>query len=165
MAAINLKATFTSRELGLLQLSFPLNNWLIAISALNHTNGRELQIAFQEALTNSIEHGNLELLSEWKDEFDSVGKDKYSLIRKERLESSNYGLRTIEITALFNGKYVVVCIKDEGKGFDVKGIKDIRNLVDSCHGRGLSLIAAYVDRVEFNERGTSITMVKNLIEN
>jgi len=56
----------------------------------------------------------------------------------------------------------VFVIEDEGSGFDPQTIPDPlapENMEKVC-GRGLLLIRSFMDRVEFNDRGNIITMVK-----
>jgi anti-sigma regulatory factor (Ser/Thr protein kinase) len=161
---MSMRASFTSREVGSLKMVFPLGEWLVKAGIVKEKEWRGLHVAFQEALTNSLEHGNLELQSEWKDDFDSAGKDRYTIERKSRLNQDEYGGRSLKIETVYDGTNLVVSIEDEGKGFDVKSLVDRPPSVDACHGRGFSLISAYVDTVLFNSKGTKITMKKRIGE-
>ena len=159
---MSMRASFTSREVGSLKMVFPLGEWLVTAGIIGDREWRALHVAFQEALSNSLEHGNLELLSEWKDDFDAVGRDRYSLEKTRRLKLDEYGGRLLQIETSYNGVDLVITIEDQGKGFDVKNATERAPSVDACHGRGFSLITAYMDTVTFNSNGTKITMKKCL---
>jgi len=161
---MSMRASFTSREVGSLKMMFPFGEWLLEAGLIKEKDWRGFHVAFQEALTNSLEHGNLELKSEWKDDFDSAGQDKYSLEKKSRLNQEEYGGRLLQIETLYDGTNLVVSIEDEGKGFDVTSLMSGPPPRDACHGRGFSLISAYVDNVAFNPKGTKITMTKRIVE-
>lgn len=79
------------------------------------------------------------------------------------MNQEKYGGRLLQIETLYDGTDLVVSIEDEGKGFDVSSLASC-SPSDACHGRGFSLISAYVDRVEFNSNGTKITMKKRIGE-
>ena len=92
-----------------------------------------VHLAFEEAFTNAIMHGNkIDPNKEVKIEY-SVGSDK-----------------------------VEISITDEGEGFDPNSVPDPRhgqNLYKP-QGRGLLLMNSYMDVVEFNKRGNSVHMVR-----
>jgi len=92
-----------------------------------------IHLALDEALVNAVQHGN--------------GGDP----AKKVLVDCEISDERFEVT-----------ITDQGPGFDPKTIPDPRqpeNLY-KCSGRGVLLIFAYMDRVEFSEAGNSIRMVK-----
>lgn len=162
-----MRASFTSREVGVLKSAFPLGDWLLRARIIGQKEQRALQVAFQEALTNSLEHGNLELLSEWKNEIDDVGRDRYFFEKQRRLAIDEYGDRLLHIETTYDGCELEISIEDSGSGFDIKqlnfsldGIRPQIVAPDTCYGRGLALIFAYMDQVRFNPSGTKITMVK-----
>ena len=56
-----------------------------------------------------------------------------------------------------------VVIKDEGPGFDPCDVPDptaLENLERPC-GRGIMLMKAFMDLIEYSERGTILTIEKN----
>jgi serine/threonine-protein kinase RsbW len=92
-----------------------------------------LFIALDEAFVNAVKHGNKH--------------DHNKLVR---------------ITADLSAKEARFTIEDEGEGFNVNDIPDPRdpeNLFKSS-GRGVLLIYNIMDKVEYNERGNRLTMVK-----
>ena len=57
-----------------------------------------------------------------------------------------------------------ITVTDEGAGFDPKTVPDPtvdENLEKPC-GRGIMLMHAYMDEVNFNERGNSVRLVKRV---
>jgi anti-sigma regulatory factor (Ser/Thr protein kinase) len=52
------------------------------------------------------------------------------------------------------------CISDQGDGFDIQNINDPTdiNSEDTIHGRGIFLINALSDKVEFKNEGTQVCM-------
>ena len=93
-----------------------------------------IRLALEEGLINAIKHGN---------RFD---RDKSITVRME-----------------LDARHVVICIADEGEGFDPAAVPDPtadENLEKPC-GRGIMLMRAYMDKVEFNDRGNEVRMVKN----
>lgn len=92
-----------------------------------------LFIALDEAFVNAVKHGNKH--------------DHNKLVR---------------ITADLSSKEARFTIEDEGEGFAVDEIPDPRdpeNLFKTS-GRGVLLIYNIMDKVEYNERGNRLTMVK-----
>ena len=92
-----------------------------------------IRLALEEALINAIKHGS---------RFD----------RGKR----------IRVSADVTGERAAITIADEGNGFDPERVPDPtcdENLEKPC-GRGIMLIRAYMDEVEYNSRGNEIRMVK-----
>ena len=90
------------------------------------------RVGLTEALANAMLYGN--------------GRDPGKRVRIEAKVSA--GALTVRVT-------------DEGRGFNPEMVSDPtlpRNRV-RAGGRGIFLIKKLMDRVEFNERGNSITMI------
>ncbi|MBX7137160.1 MAG: ATP-binding protein [Oligoflexia bacterium] len=123
----------------------------------------KLDLVISEALTNSLDHGNLELLSEWREEFDGQGIDRYSLVRKERLKDPAYAGRKIFLEAHYTPHELKIVLRDQGQGF-LAASKP--HAPDSCepkmHGRGITIMNSIMDRVEYTARGTTLTLTKHL---
>lgn len=115
-------------------------------------------VALHEALRNAMQHGNLELDSELRQD-DS--RKYYELLERRRGEEP-YKSRRVHMTAresLYQAEYV---IRDEGPGFDFQAVW--RDPTDAAHlekptGRGLFLIRMFMDEVHFNAAGNEIRMV------
>lgn len=99
-------------------------------------NGRDffgIQMALEESLTNAIRHGN------------RLDESKHVLVEC-KLCPERFWLR----------------VTDEGAGFQPQAVPDCtcdENL-ECPGGRGVALIRAYMTRVEYNDRGNSVTMEK-----
>ena len=92
-----------------------------------------VHLALEEAFVNAVKHGN-----------------KNDLTKKVKIEYS------------VSSDKVEIVITDEGVGFDPSAVPDPRygeNLYKS-EGRGLFLVRAYMDVVDFNEQGNCVRMVK-----
>jgi len=152
-------------ELAKMNYSVGLIEKLAKAGTIDRTLKLRLQLAIQEAIANSLDHGTLELQSSWKDEFDSEGRDKFSLIKSERLADPHYGARKIRIAASFLNYRLEISIRDEGPGFPLKDNAplDCDGRLIRCYGRGLAIITGTMDEVSFGERGSEIVMVKYLI--
>lgn len=122
----------------------------------------KIELAFQEALTNSVEHGNLELESLWKEEIDVNGVDRYSRVKVERLKDPKYADRKIRLTAMYEPGKLTIAIEDQGQGFKVNLEKRLYADDVVCHGRGLMIILGTMDELRYSKDGRAIEMVKYL---
>jgi serine/threonine-protein kinase RsbW len=92
-----------------------------------------INLAFEEAFTNAVKHGN------------NMDPKKH-----------------VQIDYSVDPEKVEISITDEGDGFDPGKVPDPRsgkNLYKP-EGRGLLLIRSYMDVVEYNQRGNSLRMVR-----
>lgn len=92
-----------------------------------------VHLALEEALANAIQHGN-----------------------------RNDPEKKIRIESLITPEKIDISIADEGGGFFPDDLPDPRcekNLT-KCSGRGILLIKAYMDVVEYNAAGNCIHMIK-----
>ena len=124
------------------------------------SDGSRLQIgmALNEALTNAMHHGNLEVPSTLRSDDES---DYYFLIR-QRQKSLPYCDRRIRVQFETSPEQIQIEISDEGPGFDPESIPDPRlpaNL-EKLSGRGLLLIKTFMDEVRFADKGSRIVMIK-----
>jgi CheY-like chemotaxis protein len=118
-------------------------------------------IALQEALTNALFHGNLEVSSSLREE------DEWFFFREAeaRRQRQPYKSRHIHVIVRVDHHAATFIIADEGPGFDTTQFDqpvDHDELV-KIGGRGLLLIRTFMDEVAFNTVGNSITMVKRLL--
>ncbi len=123
-------------------------------------------LALEEALLNSIEHGNLELDSSLRPK-DILEEDKYELLKAERLRDKRYAGRKIKIGVEMDENKCTISIEDEGQGFDTSKVKDYINNenytnedIADVSGKGFSLMKRAFDKVEYNDRGTVIKLTK-----
>lgn len=115
-------------------------------------------IALEEALLNSMYHGNLEVPSELREDDDSKF---YELVETRRREEP-YCHRRIVVNSELTREQAVFTIRDEGPGFDVTKIPDPTdpNNVEKVSGRGMLLMRTFMDSVEYNATGNQVTLVK-----
>ncbi|NLF24914.1 MAG: response regulator [Deltaproteobacteria bacterium] len=124
----------------------------------------KIELGFQEALVNSLEHGNLELKSEWKEQFNHEGIDRYTSTKRERLQDPHFSQRLIRLRIQLARNILSINIKDEGPGFLYKEYLSARDNPAKllCYGRGMALLSNGFDEVSYQGRGTEINMVKYL---
>lgn len=118
-----------------------------------------LGIALEEALSNAMIHGNLEVDSHLREH----DNDAYDRMIRQRRHEIPYCDRRVFISSQFEPDRLIVTIRDDGLGFDVDLVPDptdTENLYRPS-GRGLMLIHAFMDSVSHNEIGNEITMVKH----
>jgi CheY-like chemotaxis protein/anti-sigma regulatory factor (Ser/Thr protein kinase) len=117
-----------------------------------------LGVALHEALTNAMLHGNLELSSSLRE----TDEKEYYRLATERRTRPPYGERRVHVSARFSPEEAAFTIRDEGSGFDPALLPDPTDPLNlgKVSGRGLLLIQTFMDRVEHNETGNSITMAK-----
>ena len=118
----------------------------------------QVGIALQEALSNAIHHGNLELDSELR----QLDERNYHALADQRRCMNPYVDRKVYLDAEFSRSKLRFVITDEGPGFDTTKVRDPTADINlnRIGGRGLLLITSFMDHVSFNVRGNQITLVK-----
>jgi len=92
-----------------------------------------IRLALEEGLMNAIKHGN-------------------------KLDRS----KTVHVEAKVTSKSTQITIEDQGKGFERTNVPDpcaSENLL-KCSGRGILLMEAYMDKVQYTRGGRRVKMVK-----
>ncbi len=115
-------------------------------------------VALQEALTNAVYHGNLEVSSDLRQEDERI----FHAEAERRRTQEPYRDRSIHVEARIDREMATFVIRDEGPGFDTSILDrpvDPESLM-RIGGRGLLLIRTFMDEVSFNDRGNQITLVK-----
>jgi anti-sigma regulatory factor (Ser/Thr protein kinase) len=128
------------------------------VACLGPNEFARIQVAITEAITNSVEHGNLGLKSEWKEQFDELGVDKFSIEKAARLKIPKFAQKKVKIVVEYSDKSLDISVEDEGDGFAPDG--HLCSSGEESHGRGLFMIKAAMDSVEFAENGRVIRMKK-----
>jgi CheY-like chemotaxis protein len=115
-------------------------------------------VALRETLVNAIDHGNLELDSELRQDDERI----YERLGKERRLQSPYRERRVYINVAVTRASATFSIRDEGPGFDPSTLPDPSDPANLCRigGRGLLLIRTLMDEVSFNATGNEITLIK-----
>jgi serine/threonine-protein kinase RsbW len=92
-----------------------------------------IHLALEEAFINAVRHGN-------------------------KMESS----KAIKVDYSIGPNKIEICMTDEGEGFDPEVIPDPRygdNLYKPA-GRGMLLMRAFMDVIEYNKKGNSLRMIR-----
>jgi anti-sigma regulatory factor (Ser/Thr protein kinase) len=119
-----------------------------------------LCLALGEALSNAIIHGNLEIGSELRE----GQTDAYYREIERRVGAEPWASRRVRLLFTFGPDEVTLMVRDAGDGFDLEAVgdpTDPENLLKAS-GRGLLLMRAYTDRLEWNEAGNEVTLCKAL---
>lgn len=123
----------------------------------------QMQVAVEQALLNAMYHGNLELKLEDVPEIEGYtreGSFRYFVDQHRKLPE--YADRKILIEIRMTRSEAHFRILDEGPGFDTSTIPDPNNkeVLNQQGGLGLVLMQLFMDKVEFNNKGNEVKMVK-----
>ncbi len=121
------------------------------------TDAVRLGVALEEALMNAIIHGNLEVSSDLRQQ---GGDSVYNEFIELHSVQEPFCDRRVVVSAELESERARFEIRDEGPGFDISSIPDPtdpENLLRPS-GRGLLLMQAFVDDVEFNTKGNCVTL-------
>jgi len=130
----------------------------LAIGLTSSTDNVQLGVALEETLINAVVHGNLEVSSELKQRDDNA----YVTTIEERRTLDPYRDRVVHIRVALTPTEGRFTIRDEGPGFDVASLPDPtdpENLLKPS-GRGIMLINAFMDDVQYNDAGNEVCLVK-----
>lgn len=102
---------------------------------VDEDNYGNILIAVTEAVNNAIQHGN-----------------------------ANDTTKNVRLDVLFNEGEIQFKILDEGLGFDYKNLPDptAPENIERENGRGIFLMQALSDKIEFNEKGNEVSLYFNL---
>ncbi len=110
--------------------------------------------AVEAALQNALYHGNLEIAG-------PLHADHDHKLADERRNEAPFCERKIYVRVKLAPDELRFVVRDEGPGFDQAHdapASDVE-LIDHA-GRGLVLMRTHMDRVEFNEMGNEVTLIK-----
>jgi DNA-binding response OmpR family regulator/anti-sigma regulatory factor (Ser/Thr protein kinase) len=137
-----------------------LNRCYTEFCTLNELDHMSLNIALNEAILNSLIHGNFQISSQIKQEDWS----KFDELVQLRGKDPNFNQKQIKLSYRATEDFLEFSIEDEGKGFDVSKLNEFNEtdmLLES--GRGILLIRSFMDEVHWNEKGNRITMIKKAV--
>jgi CheY-like chemotaxis protein/anti-sigma regulatory factor (Ser/Thr protein kinase) len=117
-----------------------------------------LAIALEEALTNALFHGNLELSSEMRDN----NPEAYAAEVNQRRGVAPFVHRRVHVDARLTRDQAIFVIRDEGPGFDPTNLPDPLDpeCFDKAGGRGILLMRTFMNEVQFNSTGNQVTLIK-----
>jgi anti-sigma regulatory factor (Ser/Thr protein kinase) len=130
----------------------------VALGICDQSERIRMGVGLGEALANAMFHGNLELSSSLRE----TDCDAYHAMAETRRRQAPFQDRRIEIEVRLERDMAVFVIRDEGPGFDPSALPDPTDPanLDKVTGRGILLMRAFMDQVDFNARGNEVTMVK-----
>lgn len=117
-------------------------------------------VALEEALNNSIYHGNLELSSDLRE----LDQAMYRRAIHERRAAPPYSTRRVYVCCRVSREEALFRIRDEGPGFDPASLPDPTDPanLERASGRGVMLMRTFMESVVYNDTGNEVTMVKSL---
>ena len=123
--------------------------------------------ALQHAASNALYRGNLQLsIDQWHpaSSIEPELSESHPVVQS-RLSSEPFRHRKIHYDARLMRDLIRVTIRDEGPGFDTARFsnEDETQALAAEHGRGLTLIRKFMDKVAFNDSGNEITMIKHCV--
>jgi len=139
-----------------------IQDCLNQIGTCNPADATRVSVALDEALTNAVFHGNLELDSNLRG-----GEDlEFYKLAKQRQKQSPYAERRVHVELELQPDEARFVISDEGPGFDLAQLPDARDSanLDKVSGRGVMLMQMFMDEVVYNEKGNAVTLVKKQSE-
>lgn len=137
-----------------------LHDEIDGLGVLDRPGQIRIRVALQEALTNALYHGNLEVSSDLRQE-----DERYFFeLAEARRTCEPYKSRRIRVLTHLDRHAATFVISDQGPGFDTSRIHKPIDPDDLLRigGRGLLLIRTFMDEVSFNPSGNTITMIKRL---
>jgi len=131
---------------------------LEGIKQITREEKMKLLLAYQEVITNAIDHGCLELDSRLKEFLNFEGVDAFSVEKKRRLADPYFGDRRVFVEASFSEGTFSLVVEDEGRGF-LPNIY-LKLEPDRVYGRGLELLQCVMDEVIFHNHGRKVELTK-----
>ncbi|TWT61199.1 ATP-binding response regulator [Rubinisphaera italica] len=140
-----------------------LKSNLSSRTELSTTTITRILISAEEALMNSIVHGNLEISSEIRE----TSMAEYHDMIETRAQDPQYQNRRVSLEISLNPVRFQLTIQDQGIGFDLSNIKDPRDekYISRASGRGMLLMQTFMDSVEYSDHGRCICMTKMIPQN
>lgn len=159
-----IEMSFKSRDIGFCKVPLDIADRLFEAGLLDSSGKLRLTVAFQEAVVNAHDHGNLELDSSWREDVDLEGIDAFTRIKIERLTNPSFAEREIWVSLTFDGQELRITITDEGSGCP-KSVREAplpESPLELSSGRGIFLMRWGADQVLFNDIGNQVTLIKRV---
>jgi anti-sigma regulatory factor (Ser/Thr protein kinase) len=124
----------------------------------------EMALSLEEALVNSVEHGNLELDSSMRPA-DPRDPDVFEETKEARLKDERYGGRELGLKITIEADRATISISDQGPGFDSSliAMPGEENAADNS-GKGFFMIRRAFDDAYYGNRGRELTLVKRRLK-
>ncbi len=130
---------------------------LLAMHLCDATGATRVGVALQEAMLNALYHGNLELSNAG-----APGDEEFQRLVEQRRQQAPYRDRRIRLFANVTRTEAAYVIMDQGPGFDPSTLPEKVDpaALDKSSGRGIVLMRAFMDRVNFTRTGNQVTLIK-----
>lgn len=132
---------------------------LRSLSLGEETERLRVGVALEEAVTNAILHGNLEVGSS-----EQEGRSPTE-IAAERMWMAPYYERRVHVAIRITRQEAVFTIRNEGPGFDVSVLETDDFDAEDPRGRGLRLMRTFMDTVRYEDAGRVVILQKKRVEN
>lgn len=125
---------------------------------LDDRDRMRIQVALEEALLNSVIHGNLEVSSKLRE----MEGDLFEQAIQERKQLEPYRSRRVTLIAEYTRELARFTIRDQGPGFDVEKVRNPTedDAIELASGRGILLMRSFMDSIDYNDQGNEVRMVK-----
>ncbi len=125
---------------------------------LDDRDRMRIQVALEEALLNSVVHGNLEVSSSLRE----LEGDLFEQTIAERKVIEPFRSRQVTLTANYTHTEARFTIRDEGPGFDVEKVRNPTedDAIALASGRGILLMRSFMDEVTYNSKGNEVSLLK-----
>lgn len=119
-----------------------------------------IQLGLVELVTNSVEHGNLEI--DYQEKTEALDNNTLEALYEERLSDPKKANRFVTIEFNQNTEYCQWLIKDEGDGFDWQNVKNPLEgeSILELHGRGIFISRFQFDELEYLGNGNTVRVLK-----
>lgn len=118
-----------------------------------------IHTALQEAVINSVLHGNLGINSELRSSLEGLETSHQTI--EMLLRSPQIARSMIRVEAIWNSTMLHVLVRDSGAGYKRSELPSPSDLHASGHvgsGRGLAILEAFCDRVALLNGGATIKL-------
>ena len=131
-------------------------------SYINESVVEGLKVGLYEILVNAIEHGNLGITYDEKEE--ALNNNTYSALIKKRLREAEENNRKVNIQSMIENEKLTIEVNDQGSGFDFKGQSTFADpeTILALHGRGILLASLYFDKLEYKGSGNHVIVEKTI---
>jgi serine/threonine-protein kinase RsbW len=104
-----------------------------------------------------------------------ISQDNYGKILVSAMEAVNNAIthgnksdpgKYVDIEIAYDSDFLRISVTDEGPGFKPENVPDptIPENIEALNGRGIYLMSHLADKIEYSEKGNSVTMIfKNIL--